>query len=251
MTRRIAALLLLLTPLSSFAATPSPAPKRAAARPALPAAPKPQLYLSWNAPYGTQRAAANIDAACGDTSRVDTLYLSFDPGKDAPDFRGLSANLYFHAEEGATLADHWKKGSGINGSPLRVIFESDPEREFITLWTPQAAGAPFYDFVSGSGRLRIIYAISGGSGDGVKHGKVHGFARVLVRRPAEGASGCGVPMCVEWHSSWLAYNLKDEKDANKGDRWVSMNSPQGKVCDPIREVVGAKVWKPGGKPGKP
>ncbi len=273
MIDRIAALLLLLTSMVSLAATAPRAPvkapakasatgtaakpaatgtaaakpvaTRAAAKPAAPA-PQPRLYLSWNAPYGTPRAAASIDAACGDTSAVDTLYLSFDPGRTVPDFRGLSANLYFHSEEGATLGEYWKQGGrGANGSPLTVSFASDPDNGFETPWITQGAGAPFYDFVSGSGRLRLIYAISVGSP--VKAGNLYGFARVFVRRPAAGIGGCGAPMCVEWHSSWFAYSLKDEKDVNRGDRWVSINSPEGKVCRPVREVVGAKTWKPGQK----
>ncbi|MEO5618817.1 MAG: hypothetical protein ABIS67_13705 [Candidatus Eisenbacteria bacterium] len=257
MTRRIAALLLLLAPLAVHSGAPAraadtrpvtarpAAARRAPAKPAARAA-EPRLVLSWKAPFGTPGAASAIEAGCGDTTVVDTLYLSFDPGKDAPDFRGASANLYFHAQEGATLGDYWKQGGGgVNGAPLRVIFESDEDRGFMTPWNSQGAGAPFYDFVGGSGRLRIIYAIAGGSP--VRAGKLYGLARVLVRRAAEGTSGCGAPMCVEWHSAMFAYSVGEERGVNKGDRWVSLNSPGGKVCESSRGVAGVKTWRPGQK----
>jgi len=237
---------------AAFAATlaaPAPAAlaaRAAAASKAASAPTEPRIFLSWNAPFGTPGATATLTAACPDSAAYDTLYLSFDPGRTSPDFRGVSATLYFHAAEGAALDDYWKRaGGGINGSPLRILFDSDPERDFVTLASDRGTGAPSYDFVSGSGRLRFIYAGPMGSIPVLEGGKRYGLARILVRRPAAGTSGCGVPMCVEWFSARLAYGTSEEKDTNRGERWAALNSPDGAVCGQVQGTKGVAPWKPG------
>jgi len=203
------------------------------------------LYASWKAPYGQPGAVSSIEAACGDTTGVDTLYLSFDPGRDAPDFRGLTATLYFHAPDGTTLTEFWKKGGGgVDGSPLRVVYTSDPERGFETPWTTLALGGQSYDFVRTSGRLRFIYANPPKVNEGVRAGRIYGFARVLVRRPAAGSDGCGVPMCIEWFNARMSYGPDDDRDVNRGDRHLLLNSNAGDVCSSVRETVGITPWRP-------
>lgn len=207
---------------------------------------EPRIYMSWNAPYGRKGASATRTATCGDTLGADTLYLSVDPGRTSPDFRGVSAILYFHAAEGSVLGDFWKTaGRGIDGSPLSVTFDGDATRGFDPMGTSKGVGAPKYDFVAGSGRLRMIYAFPGGPEKALERGHRYGFARVIVHRPAVGQGGCGDPICVEWHSAKFAYAVDEEHDVNEGERWVSLNSPDGTVCAPSREATGtAAPWKP-------
>ncbi len=207
---------------------------------------EPRLLLTWNAPYGRPGATTTLDATGGDTTRVDTLYLCFDPGHDSAGFLGVSATLYFRAADGDTLGDYWQiKNNRLEGAPIRVVFDHDPDHGFDTPWAGgPGAGGPFYDFVAGSGRLRLLYAVPKFSAIPIKGGNVYGFARVLFRRPAATAGGYGAPICVEWQSSWLSYGGDDNLNVNRGARWVSINSPDGTSCDPFRDALAPKVWSP-------
>ena len=126
-----------------------------------------------------------------------------------------------------------------------MICTADPDRGFPTPWSAQGAGAPFYDFFAGRGRLRLIYAIAENSGPGVKAGERYGIARVLVPRSPAGADGCAAPLCVEWSEGELAYSRRESRKAGQGERWVTMNSPDGTPCMRARSSFGATPWKPG------
>jgi len=209
------------------------------------AAAEARLMLSWNAPYGTSRARDAIVVPC-DSAGVDTLYLSFDPGRDSTVI-GMSATVYFHAAEGDTLGQFWKFDD-MNGrySPIRVSFDSDSAFGFTTPFLTPGAGQGRYDYVSGSGRVRMVYAIAANAASRVKAGHSYGLARLMVRRPPQGIGGCSQPMCVELHVATLAFAEQDVVDQNRGPRWVSINSPDGKVCETFRSTYGAKSWKPSG-----
>jgi len=208
------------------------------------AAGEPRLLLSWNAPYGSPRALENIAAAC-DSAGLDTLYLSFDPGRDSPTFLGMSGTLYFHAAGGDSLGSFWKiDDMNQPSSPLHVGFDSDSARAFQTPYETQGAGQGRYDYTIGSGRLRMIYAVPENGASPVKSGRVYGLARVTIRHPHSGAGGCAQPICVEWHDASLAFTTSGVVDANRGQRWVSLNSPNGKVCDSFRDTYAPKTWKP-------
>jgi hypothetical protein len=204
----------------------------------------PKLYLTWNAPFGASRATTRIAAPCGDSTVTDTLYLTFDPGKNAPGFFGATAVLHFDPPAGSELPDRWKHGSASN-SPVRVVFTSDPDRGFVTPWSPQGAGAPYYDVVAGRGRLRLVYAIAENSGPGVEAGRLYGIARVLVARSPAGADDCATPLCIEWSEGSLAFGLHDEQPVDQGELRVSLNAPDG-ACLPRHGAFGAVPWKPKG-----
>lgn len=209
------------------------------------AAAEPALYLSWNAPWGMPRAAASIAAPCGDSTATDTLYLCFDPGKDAPGFVAATAVLFFEAAPGSELPARWAQGTA-TAPPVRVTFASDPDRGFVTPWSAQGAGQPFYDVVGGRGRLRLIYAIAANTGPGVRAGTLSGIARVLVPRAPADADGCAAPLCVEWAGGSLAYSRDDERPVKNGERWVTMNSPDGTACNRTHSPFRAETWNPPG-----
>jgi len=210
---------------------------------------EPRLLMSWRAPYGTPGARDNVDQTC-DTTLVDTLYLSVDPGRAADHFLGVSATLYFHAPEGQGLTDFWKIADVHSAdSPLKVVYSPDPARGFVMAWNAQGVGDAQYDYVGSSGRLRLIYAIASSGTNPVRPGKVYGVARVLLRHPGSGGDGCERPMCVEWHAASLAFGPLGEPMVNRGVRWVSINSPGAKVCDPVRDILPHPAWHP--KTAKP
>src|SRR5215831_18883 len=177
---------------------------------------EPQLYLSWKVPYGEPGALEAISPPC-DSSGVDTLYLSFDPGRDAPTFAGISASLYFHAPDGDSLGAYWRFDDINNRkeSPLRVVFDPDSIPGFETPWKSQGMGGPHYDYVPGSGRIRMIYAVPNTGLGGISAGHRYGFARLLVRHPLKSQGGCGQPICVEWHVASLGFGPSDEADVNR------------------------------------
>lgn len=226
-------------------AAPAPGPKASGEGPTHLAA---RVYLTWNAPYGDPRARSAIEVPCGDTTKVDTLYLCFDPGRDAAHFVGVTVNLYLRPTQGRRLPEFWKGGNvGLAGSPLTVDFGSDPEAGFETVWGSTSIGAPKYDFLETSGRLVLVYANGTKSGPPLRGGRVYGVARVMVRRPAESSDGCGAPMCVEWFSSRLVYAPGEKGNVNRGERHVSINSPDGGVCRTPEGAAYPKPWSPGSK----
>ena len=247
--RRLLFVLLAVLPVTAAASTKISAPAksrpvRATPRGTTPApakAPAARLYLSWNAPFGTARAKTAIAAPCGDSTAADTLYLSFDPGQDAPGFVGATALLAIQAPEGTELPARWRQGTP-TAPPVRVSFEADPDRGFETPWSPKGYGAPRYDVVGDRGRLQLVYAIVKDTGPGVRAGKLYGIARVIVPRSPAGADGCAAPLCIEWVGATLAYAQGDERPVKTGERWVSMNSAGRDACARARSSV--KPWQP-------
>jgi hypothetical protein len=240
------------TSATGTAAAKTPAAKKTSTLPVRPEPvqtmmPKgtPRLLMSWKAPWGQPGAASNLDASPCDSNIVDTLYLSVDPGKDAPRFLGLDAVLYLHAPEGSELPTYWKSDDYEmrRGKPLRVVFENDEERNFIMPFNSQGMGGSRYDYTTGSGRLRWVYTVAAGANNPVKKGKIFAVARVLVRRPQAGTSGCGKPICVEWHYSHLTYDLRDEPVVRSGELWATINAG-GSTCATLRSALGPKPWRP-------
>jgi hypothetical protein len=208
-----------------------------------------RLYVTWKAPYGMPGAQENLTVAC-DGAGEDTLYLSFDPGRASPTMLGISGTVYFHAAEDDTLGRYWQiEDMNVKGSPVRVVFEADSSRGFTTPFLSPGAGQGRYDYVAGSGRLRMIWAVAANAASAVEAGHVYGWARVILKHPAAGQGGCGQPMCVEWHAATLAVGASDVFDANGGPRWASINSPGAKVCGTYRSSYASRTWKP--KSGKP
>ena len=208
-----------------------------------------RLFATWKAPYGMPGAQENLDIPC-EGAGEDTLYLSFDPGRDTPGMLGLSGTIYFHAAEGDSMRSYWRiDDMNVKGSPIRVSFENDEQRGFNSPFQSPGAGQGRYDYVAGSGRLRIIYAVATNAASPVKAGQVYGWARVILKRPAKAQGGCGQKLCVEWHAATLALGPEDVSDTNGGPRWASINSPEGTICGAFRSTYTSKTWKP--KSAKP
>jgi len=72
-----------------------------------PRADNAQLYLSWSAPWGSKRAQQARRPACADSTKEDTLFLSFLPGRAGNTFTGFTTQLLFHATASDTLGPWW------------------------------------------------------------------------------------------------------------------------------------------------
>jgi hypothetical protein len=214
---------------------PAPAPVR------IPN-PNARLYLAWHAPYGEPGASGALTAACGDTTAKDTLYMTFDPGRDSDHFLGLTATLYFWAGSRDSLAAHWRFGSGRRFRGLDVQLNPDSVPGGPRALPDQSIASAVYDWTRGSGKLRMIIATGPTSAQPVRAGTRYLAARLLVPRPPLGEVGCNQPICVEWALSNLSLGPDDSAEVNRGERFVAYNSPGDAVCAPLRRF--SAPWQP-------
>ncbi len=190
---------------------------------------EPRIYLSWGAANGLPGAASSLTRTCGDTTHVDTLYLSFDPGRSCSTFVGMTATLWFRALDGDSLGPLWRSPE-VTELPdgMSVEFARDTASAYPFPWASTGTGFSGYvKPINTAGRLRILWAVIPQAGARVEAGKVYGLARLLLRRPAAGAPGCAQPVCVEWTEGTMAYRPGDEPGVSQGVRFVGINAAGG------------------------
>jgi len=217
--------------------TPAPA--------SAPAASEPRVFLTANAPYGQPGASDRLDVACGDSTRLDTLYMVFEPGRDAEHFNGLSATVYFWPAGRDTLGPHWNFGAGTDFKRLKVEFAPGGIPGMEVAWDGSGVSGAGYRSTKAAGRLSLLAASPAGQGPAVKAGTLYGVARILVPRPLRRSKECGRSMCIEWAETSLAFKVGELVQVTRGQRFVTWNSPDGKACGPMREVGAPEPWKPG------
>jgi hypothetical protein len=259
----LAALSLLCISSSAFTAGSAPRARRpglraaAPARDTLPLAIAPydstlgdslsegQLFMAWHAPYGMPGARSDLAFTCDDTSRVDTLYLSFETGRELPQFVALFGRLYLHPAFGESLGTHWRYGRGDpnNGG---LLIQMDPDGTFPCSqpWLRPGMGAPRYEFAPSLGELQIIYAIPLGEGGPVKADQRYCFARLLFKRWRCQLAGARQPLCIEWFEGQYSGGGRDLGITHGSGRFVSINSPDGSVCTPYRRTHKPPLWQP-------
>jgi hypothetical protein len=217
---------------------------------------KPQLYLSWHAAFGSPRATDTLFMADGDTTRTDTLYLSFDPGHRDTSFLALDATITVRCAEGDTLSPYWRSGSmgqvQIGPRNPRVQFNDTGDWPTPSPWGSVGIGQSAFDWLRTSARVRLVYGIGPQQATGVDSGRVYTVARLLVRHPDARIVNATQPICFEWTVSTFAYsNFEPEESVHYGDhRWVSLNSPGGAICrDYLQRLKEApQPWTPKKKP---
>lgn len=209
-----------------------------------------QLYLSWNAPWGSRRAAQSRPPACADSMVEDTLVLAVVTGRAAERFTGFTAQLLFRATGSDTLGPWWHmegKG-GANAGSLRAEWATNPNFGWRQPFRAQGQGFVILDRTPTAARLRMVYAVPYEAGAPVAGDTLYALARVILRhRPERGLAGCAQPVCVEWADATLAFGAKDEPRVRRGERFVSFGSGRG-ICDPFRGPR-VEAWKP--KPPAP
>ena len=205
---------------------------------------EPQIYLSWHAPWGQPGATDTLSAAC-DSSRSDTLWLSFDSGKPSPTFIGFNGTLIFHPPVGDTLSGWWLRDLGKPAPPqMTVAFPPRPDVPYPQPFRTIGAGGTMWDTSKSQHRLRFIYAIPYPATAALARG-VYVAARVIIRRPPAGDPACGEPLCIEWAQAEISYDVGTERAfARSGAHaLVSLNSPDGAVAVPYRTAT-RRSWQP-------
>ncbi len=206
----------------------------------------PQLFIAWHAPYGTPGATDTISFGAGDSNRVDTLFMSFEIGRNTPQFLGMTARLYFHPANGDTLGTYWRYDSGSpNYRNLEIEFDPDGSFPCPQPWNRSGAGLVDFEFDAGGASLDLTYVITAMQNVIPADGRVrYCFARVMFRQRRWDLPGARQPVCLEWAVSRFSSGL-DEATARSGPgRCISMNSPDGSVCVPYRRNPGPLPWAP-------
>jgi hypothetical protein len=190
---------------------------------------EPQIYLSWRAAHDLPGAARSLVRTCGDTARVDTLHLSFDPGRACSTFVGMTATVWFRALDGDTLGPLWHSPArGMLPRGMTFEFARDKSSGHPFPWeSPGFGSAGYVKSAPAAGRLRIVYAVLPQAGARVEGGRRYGLGHLLQRRPAAGAPGCRQPVCVEWTEATMAYRIGEEPVVSSGARFVGINAEGG------------------------
>ena len=211
----------------------------------------PTIYLSWHAPYGTPGATDTLMAPCGDGGRKDTLYLTFKTGRSTGGFFGLDGTLVFHAPIQDTLSAHW----WFEQQHLEVQFSTDSIPGITRAWRgPLSMTTTYFDRTAGSGRLRLMNVRPTMFPVWVRDSVQYFFCRILVPRPSAEMLRCDQPLCIEWTESevYLDTTTQTTAMASRIDshRFVSWNSPNGKVCADYRVDTAPAAVDPKASQGK-
>lgn len=219
---------------------------------ALPArASEPRIYLTSHAAYGHAGADSSLVWTSRDTSRVDTLYLTFEPGRACSTFVAMTAKVWIQALGEDSLSSLWAAGEKQTPpSWIKVEYGRGAG------WDPPFPWQEFGTGISGYGRpspragvLVLAYAVSARTGATIAAGQRYSFARVIVRRPPARTPGRDRPVCIGWVEAVLSYSLRESAKAGEGVRYVGLNAAAGSYgCDmspdsPARPATQG-VWKP-------
>lgn len=210
---------------------------------------EPQLYMAWHAPWGEPHATDNLSVPVNDTSRVDTLYLSFETGRDAPKFYGMYARLYFRPQFGDTLGRYFNfKRGWWNQGNMRIEFDPDGTFPCPQPWTRAGFGQPDFEMEDGShaARLDLIYGMREQDVGPVNARTRYCFARLMFRQKRTNLEGAHAPACLEWAQARLSFGGRDIVAEHGPGRFVSFNSPDGSVCTPYRRAAPTTSWHPKG-----
>ncbi len=208
-----------------------------------------QLFLSWNAPWGSKRARQVRTPVCADSTSEDTLYLSFLPGRVAGRFTGFTGQLLFRATAADTLGPWWHmegKG-GANAGSLRVEWASAPDFGWRQPFPVPGQGFVILERTPTAARLRMVFAVPYERSGPIAADAIYTLCRVILRhRPERALAGCEQPVCVEWGMATLAFGPKDEPQVRRGERFVAFGGPHA-LCEPFKGPR-VEAWKPKARP---
>ncbi len=179
------------------ASTPLPAAEPATVR-RTAVAPLP-LGLAWSAPFGAPGARRALTAACWDTSRVDTMFLSFATGAHTVALAGVSAAIAFEPAPGESLGTFWGfERTGTNPGSLLVDFDLLTGVDFDTPWATFVSGHVGYSHPGQRGRLDVSADVPIRSSKILAPHTTFCFARIRITHARTTLTGCGAPMAITW-----------------------------------------------------
>jgi hypothetical protein len=202
-----------------------------------------EMLLSWRAPFGQPRATSTVVAACKDTGRVDTLYLSFRVGRLRPGLARMSGTVTFSPQPGDTLQPFWFFKTGWpNGGNMFIDFPPFGDVACTPPW-PEGSGEVRYDHRSGRGRLDIFYALMPHVAQSLEPDVRYCFARIRILHRRAGLAGCRQPICIEWASARLGFTTGREMDLSGGSGHFVTWNRSGGCGAPLRDPL-TRPWQP-------
>ncbi len=166
----------------------------------------PRLHLSWRAPHGLARAADSIGTTCADSSRTDTLWLSFEPSRDETAFVALGGEIEIHGQPGVSLGAFWHMSKGgANRGGLILQLGPDPSMPGESPWPMPGLGVVDYRVDGATARLGFGCTLGNDSKAHLRKGRRYTVGRVLVRGISAGLPGCDAPVCFEWRRAEFVF----------------------------------------------
>jgi hypothetical protein len=203
------------------------------------------LYLAWGVPHGSPGARQNINVSCNDTTRMDTLYLSIETGRDLPRFFGMYGRLAIRPAAGDSLGGFWSIGKdGPNAGGLPIQMDPDDTFPCARPWIHPGIGGAVYEFSPAAGDLAVIYAVTAEDAAPVSGRTRYCFARLLFKHRRCDLDGARQPVCIEWREGGYSGGGPDLVVRKGQDRFVTVNSPDGAVCVPYRRPGAPAAWRP-------
>jgi hypothetical protein len=219
---------------------------RAAEAPSKHAA-APRVQLSWNAPWGEPRATDALATDCRDTTRSDTLYLTFVAPRNILPLTGLSAVLLFEPEGGDTLGRFWEFERGArNAGNLSVDFEPLASETCDRPWRAAITGSVGYTRAGGRGRLDLSADVPDELAKNLIPNLCYMGARVVIRHRLSMLPGCSQPVRITWVGGWFRSTRPGGRDialAMGQDRTVTWNARRGGVSR-RRTDLAVETWVP-------
>jgi hypothetical protein len=204
-----------------------------------------RLYLSWGAPYGMPGARADVAFACRDTSAVDTLYLSFETGRDLPRFYAMIGYLNILPAAGDSLGTFWDYSSE-GGNRGGIKMEGDPDGTFPCPqpFLRQGVSVPYCEFRPSKERVFFAYAVRLVDPGPVRADTRYCFARLLFTQKHCQLPGADQPVCIEWEKVEYSPGPKAQYITRGLERFVSVNARGAAVCAPHRSSGKPPAWLP-------
>ena len=203
------------------------------------------LYLSWGAPHGMPGARRDVAVSCGDTGRVDTLYLSLETGRDLPRLFGMSGRIAVRPAPGDSLGAFWGFGDGgANRGGLLVQMDADGTFPCAQPWLYPGMGGTMYQSSPGKGELLVIYAVRPDDAVPVSGRTRYCLARLLLLHRRCDLDGARQPVCSEWTEAGYSGGGPDILVRRGPARFVTVNSPDGSVCATWRGAGVPAAWRP-------
>lgn len=160
---------------------------------------RPIVHLTWRAPFGDPRAVDSIGVSCADSSRIDTLYLSFEPSQDESAFVAAGGEIIVHPVPGDSIGPFWQMGKGgANRGGMTLQIGPDPDIPGTSAWNRSGVGVVDYDWTSTRGRFRFMYAMAPDAKMHLRKGERYTLGRFLIRGMASRLPGCDAAVSLEW-----------------------------------------------------
>jgi hypothetical protein len=209
--------------------------------------PPPTVHLTWNAPYGSPRAKTRVSPACNDSTRLDTLWLTFETPVRGIHHTAVSGTVLFEPADGDTLGSFWAfERGGPNAGNILIDFDllPDPDRSFVSPYSALVNGHVGYTRAGGRGRLDLTANGPGANGGITQPGAQYCFARIIIREQRTDLTGCERPIAVRWAGARFQTSMEgDLRVTQTAGTTVCWNAARGGVAR-RRPAFVVETWVP-------